>query len=148
MQNQKQVSPDLRRSRENRMIFGVASGLGDYFAIDVAIVRVIFVVTAFLSLGITLLIYFLLAIFMPEQEKANDSETSVERSLSRSDETQLVESRQRFGAWLIIGLGALLLAANLGWFQWFSIGRFWPLLLIAFGVVLLAGVFRGKPESR
>ncbi len=130
------------------MIFGVASGLGDYFAIDVAIVRVIFVVTAFLSLGITLLIYFLLAIFMPEQEKANDSETSVERSLSRSDETQLVESRQRFGAWLIIGLGALLLAANLGWFQWFSIGRFWPLLLIAFGVVLLAGVFRGKPESR
>ncbi len=146
---QNQVTADLRRNTNNSMVFGVSSGLADYFAIDVAIIRVIFAVTAFLSFGLTLLVYILLAIFMPEREKTEASEqTDVEPSYRSTDGNKLVESRQRFGAWIIIGLGTILLAANLGWFQWFSIGRFWPLLLIAFGVVLLAGVFRGKPESR
>jgi TM2 domain-containing membrane protein YozV len=40
------------------------------------------------------------------------------------------------GAIILIGLGILFLLSNFGWFEFFHIGRFWPLVLIALGVGL------------
>jgi len=42
---------------------------------------------------------------------------------------------------VLVGLGALLLAVNAGWFAWFSWGTMWPLIFIGLGVVLLARQF-------
>ncbi len=145
------VSPDLRRNQDDTWLFGVASGLADYFGVDATVVRVIFIVTAVLSFGSTLLIYLLLAILIPEREKdskTTDSNASLEKYRFRTSEDKLLVSRRRqLAGWVVISLGALLLAANLGWFQWFSFGRFWPILLIALGIALLAGVF-GSGSSR
>lgn len=55
----------LYRSTTNRKIWGVCGGLGDYFDIDPVLIRIILVVMA-LSGGSGLLLYILLAIFVPK----------------------------------------------------------------------------------
>ena len=54
----------LYKGREKKL-FGVCSGLGDYFDVDPTLVRAAFVVV-FLAAGSGLLIYIVLAIVMPD----------------------------------------------------------------------------------
>jgi hypothetical protein len=44
---------------------------------------------------------------------------------------------QEIAALVLIGLGLLLMAGNLGWFAWMNWSIFWPLVLIAIGVAVL-----------
>jgi len=55
------------RSRLDRKIFGVCGGLAKYFDVDVTLVRIFFVVSAFLSFGLTIAAYILLAIMLSEE---------------------------------------------------------------------------------
>ena len=55
----------LYRSRNDRMIAGVAGGLAEYFGIDPTVVRLAFVVLALLG-GPGLIIYILMWILVPE----------------------------------------------------------------------------------
>ena len=76
------VSPDLKRNQDDTWLFGVASGLADYFGVDATVVRVIFIITAVLGFGSTLLVYLLLAILIPERVKesgAADPSASLEK---------------------------------------------------------------------
>lgn len=57
----------LVRTRDERMFLGVAGGIADYLNIDPVIVRLIFVLLT-LSQAWGLVIYFILAIIMPEEE--------------------------------------------------------------------------------
>ncbi|HZD11268.1 MAG TPA: PspC domain-containing protein [Candidatus Binatia bacterium] len=64
----------LIRSRNDRMFLGVAGGIGEYLNIDPVLVRLLFVFAALSTLGQALLVYFILAIIMPEEDmtaKAN-----------------------------------------------------------------------------
>jgi phage shock protein PspC (stress-responsive transcriptional regulator) len=54
----------LYRSTTDRQIAGVCGGLAHYFDIDVTLVRIVFVVAAFTSIG--LLAYIVLWIAVPE----------------------------------------------------------------------------------
>ena len=57
----------LRRSRANRMIAGVVSGLAEYFGIDVTLARVIYVVGSALSAAFPgVLVYVVLWALIPE----------------------------------------------------------------------------------
>ena len=58
----------LRRSREDKVISGVCGGLGAYFSIDPVIFRILFVLIA-LPGGISILIYFLLWLVIPLEDK-------------------------------------------------------------------------------
>ncbi len=49
-----------------KKIFGVCSGLANYFDMDATMMRLIFV-AAFLTFGIGLLIYVIIAIIMPSK---------------------------------------------------------------------------------
>jgi phage shock protein PspC (stress-responsive transcriptional regulator) len=53
-----------RLVKGNKMIFGVCSGLANYFSMDVTIMRLIFLV-AFFAFGTGLIIYLVLAVIMP-----------------------------------------------------------------------------------
>ncbi len=57
----------LTRSADDRIFAGVAGGLAEYFNVDPALVRILFVIIALLGGGITgILIYLVLWIIMPE----------------------------------------------------------------------------------
>ncbi len=60
------MSRRLFRSRTDRVIFGVAGGLGRHFDIDPVIFRVAFIASAFIS-GIGILVYLILAIITPRE---------------------------------------------------------------------------------
>lgn len=57
----------LYRSRSNRMIAGVCSGLANFFGIDSTVVRLIFVAGTLLGFGSFVLIYLVLFIVVPEE---------------------------------------------------------------------------------
>lgn len=57
----------LRRPTTDRMIAGVASGLGRYFNVDPTLVRVTFAVVAVLTGGLGLLAYPVMWFLMPEE---------------------------------------------------------------------------------
>lgn len=56
----------LRRSQTDKMISGVCGGIAEYLGWDSTIVRILFVILTFLLWGGTILIYFILALVMPE----------------------------------------------------------------------------------
>jgi phage shock protein C len=63
----------LYRSKNDRMLFGVAGGLAEYLNVDPVLVRLFFVLLT-LGNGVGLLIYLAMAIVMPEVQvvaKAN-----------------------------------------------------------------------------
>ncbi len=55
----------LVRSRDNKMLFGVCAGIADHLNVDPVIVRLLAVLLTLWN-GVGLLIYFVLAIVMPE----------------------------------------------------------------------------------
>jgi phage shock protein C len=55
-----------RLTKGEKKLFGVCSGLGEYFDLDPTLVRVIFVV-GFLTFGTGLLLYIILAFVMPDK---------------------------------------------------------------------------------
>lgn len=57
----------LRKSARNRMVLGVAGGLAEYFRIDPAIVRVLFILATFAS-GVGVFVYLVLALLMARPE--------------------------------------------------------------------------------
>ena len=59
-----QVPSRLYRSRSQKMIAGVCGGLGEYFDVDPVLIRLLFVVTAFIS-GVGILAYIVLWIVLP-----------------------------------------------------------------------------------
>lgn len=60
-------SGSLRRSTSDRYLAGVCGGLADYLGWDSTVIRVLFVILFFPSMGTGLLIYLLLAWVIPEE---------------------------------------------------------------------------------
>ena len=119
----------LQRNTRNKVLGGVCSGLADYFGIDTALVRVLFAVI-FLCAGSGLLIYCIMWIAMPANRDAQPQQFV----------NQLTEEpknpRGSFIAGLtLIFLGLLFLMGNL--IPQFNWQTFWPVILIALGLLLI-----------
>lgn len=56
----------LTKSLDNRMICGVCGGIGDYFKIDPTVIRLIWAILTFCSVGSGIIVYIIAAIIMPE----------------------------------------------------------------------------------
>lgn len=125
----------LERSSSDRMLAGVAGGLGRYFDVHPAFFRVGFVVLTLLG-GSGILIYAAAALVMPA-EGAPDSVAT--RALRQ----------RRHRPWPLIGLGLLAVAGAVA----LSNASFWPhgdvwiLLAIAGGAILWV-TRHGLPEPR
>lgn len=63
------VPSRLYRSRSEKMIAGVSGGLGEYFDVDPVLIRLLFVVTSFIS-GAGILAYIILWIVVPREDDA------------------------------------------------------------------------------
>ena len=59
----------LYRSRNNRMLFGVLGGLGEYYNIDPTLLRLAFILLTFFSHVFPgILVYIIAAIIIPEKK--------------------------------------------------------------------------------
>lgn len=57
----------LSKSQENKVIAGVCGGLGRYFGIDAALIRVGFVLAVVFSIGMPIVLYAILAAVLPQE---------------------------------------------------------------------------------
>ncbi len=56
----------LMRSRANRMMCGVCGGIGEYLNIDPTLVRLIWALCSLGSVGLGVIVYFVAAVVIPE----------------------------------------------------------------------------------
>lgn len=60
------MSARLKRSQSDKMIAGVCGGIAETLGWDSTLVRILFVIITFLGWGAPILLYFILALIMPE----------------------------------------------------------------------------------
>jgi len=118
--------PRLERSRSDRVIGGVAAGIGHHLGIEPIFVRFAFVALS-LALGFGVVVY-LLAWLLAPQEPVDAAATPARRLLVRPT------LGQALGAVLILA-GVLLLLAVSGF--WFGETLAWPVALAAIGFAIL-----------
>jgi phage shock protein C len=141
----------LYRSKKNKVIAGVAGGLGDYFKIDPVVIRLIFVGVTLLGGG-GVLVYLLIWLVVPAEgnkgvilgkETMEDNIREVgDTAKAYVDDFRIKAKKEhknsrKFG-WLLIIFGLVLLAASQGWLKIVDWDRLWPLVLVGAGVYYLA----------
>jgi phage shock protein PspC (stress-responsive transcriptional regulator) len=131
------VTRRLTRRTDDKMIAGVASGLGHYFGVDPVVFRIGFVVAVFAG-GAGLLAYLLAWLVIPE---TGTNRSEVERVFQG-------EHQFRTRAWLGVLLLVLGLSLLVGQVGWWDPGLVWGFALIAVGVILFRqDASRAQPEE-
>ena len=123
----------LCRDTQHKVIGGVCSGLANYFGIDVAIVRVLFAI-ALLAFSTGFWAYLILWIVMPA---ANANEAYAFAEVIEDQEGNDVKankSAMTTGLVFIVAGLCFLLGNLIPQFSWRT---FWPVLLIAVGIMLI-----------
>ena len=149
----------LYRSDTDKLIGGVCGGLGEYLGLDPLIMRIAFAVLAMIS-GIGLAVYILMWLFIPLAHTGSVTQDEVVRQNVQEIQEQTKvwghKARETLGGTssrkagsnmliagaVLIGLGLLSLLRNFGLLAW--IGKLWPLVLIAIGMVILLDNLRGR----
>lgn len=138
----------LYRSEKNKILGGVAAGLGEYLDVDPTLLRIAFVlVTLFGGSGI--LLYLVLWLVIPSKSDLNSSpELNVKHNADEIKEaaSDLADnlssgdkgSTRYLVGLVIIGLGLLFMFENLGILPPIDLGQFWPIILIGVGFVILS----------
>lgn len=130
-------TPDIRRlerPEDDRIIAGVAAGLGRYFDLTPTVFRLAFVVLTLLG-GVGILIYVAAVLVMP---KEGEDASIFERALA--------DRRQHPGR--LVGLGLVALAilivlSHVG--TWPSAGTAWVIAIVGLVVLLVTG--EGRPRK-
>lgn len=120
----------------NSVVGGVAAGMAEYFGIDVAIMRVIFVLGFFTPVP-SVIAYFILWMVLPSQN--GTSNISFNNSNNNpnpfSTMTNGKSNSSQIGGIILVALGSIFLADE--FIPWFDFDKLWPLVLIGIGVWIL-----------
>lgn len=148
-------SKRLHRSTNESMLFGVAGGMAEYFDVDPTLVRIAWVVLTFASAGIALIAYLILAIIMPKHALPHHARTSTDEVSTESSEPEYdvppagrrwSRGRTLLGGVLVV-MGVLFLLNSLGALFWWRWDIFWPVVIIAVGVAILASRMAGRDDG-
>ena len=156
----------LYRSKSDRMIWGVCGGLAEYFDVDPTLIRIIAVLSIFIS-GAGILAYIILAIVVPsESSKATQPKDAIKENVEElkktaselgreikstftgkdeSEETTGIRYRRRnlLGIIIII-IVVLFLMSRFNLFWWFRWAYLWPIIIIAIGLVIIVSARKKK----
>jgi len=158
------VARRLTRDESHKVVAGVAAGFGRYLDVDPVLVRLAFVLLAFMN-GLGILLYVASWVLMPkavpelapegaatpetssgaavvDQMRAAGTEAAARARAAAADPSA---ARLAIGGALVV-LGSVLLLDELGlwrWPDWARLEVLWPTLLIALGVGL---ILRGRRE--
>jgi phage shock protein PspC (stress-responsive transcriptional regulator) len=149
----------LHRSQTDKIIAGIAGGLGEHFEVDPTIVRLIFVLITVLG-GSGVLLYLILWVLIPKnsegkmvidkdrvkevageiKDKAEAFGKGIKKELGK-ESPKIEEKNNKSGGlfgWILIIAGILFLINIFHPFSFrYYIFRFWPAGLILLGMVLI-----------
>lgn len=127
----------LERLRKNCVIAGVCAGLADYFNIDVALVRVLFVVATICG-GCGFWLYVILWIVVPEELTLGQGSSNIDDTIDITPEEE-VKKKTGNGAMIagliLVFIGLVALIDNFTSLAW--IWKLWPVVLIMIGSMIL-----------
>jgi len=133
----------LYRSASQRVIGGVAGGIGEYLEIDPVLMRIAFIVACFFG-GAGVIAYVIAWIIIPEQPRETTMTTPIE---SQQPATPPPPQPQQppppakqsrgsiIGGLVLLVIGFLFLAEN--FLPDFHFGDWWPLILVAIGIGMI-----------
>ena len=156
-----QLPGRLYRKHSGRMISGVASGLAEYFDVDPTLVRLVFIIAALIN-GIGIFVYIVMSFIVPSEDREPIPEQVTgeepvgmtntppeEKPASTAPpqpeprgEWRHREQRHTWAGLILIALGVLFLAQNMGLLWWWNWRIFWPAVLIGVGALLLTRQLR------
>jgi phage shock protein C len=143
----------LYRSRRDRVFAGVAGGTADWLNADPALIRVAWVVLAFVTSGLAVLVYVVMAFVVPEEPVAQRAiapgavGTDPDATETLTDSVEPEPRRGETNGPLILGIVLVvaglffLLREYVPTIDW---DRLWPIAVIALGVLLLVGSMRRR----
>ncbi len=143
-----QQAQRIYRSREERLLFGVAGGLAEYFDVDPVLIRMGWVLLAVATVGIALLFYIVLAIIVPrgrgqpvsefrhEGESSGSSSDSVMDAEPDRGPTKRHVARNVLGIGLIV-VGLIVLLHHLDVIESIRWDVFWPVGIVLLGITIL-----------
>ena len=163
----------LYRSRQDRMIAGVAGGLAELWDVDPSLIRVVWALLVVFTGGIALVVYIVMAVVVPEEDEVypvaaapSGTGTDPDATMALTDPAQAArdaraEARaarraaraERGGgtsAGLIVGgflvvLGLFFLIRQ--FLPQIDFDWFWPLVLVGLGIVLVVSAIGRGPRS-
>ncbi len=141
------MARQLTRDTQRGVFGGVAAGFGEYLEVDPVLVRLGFVLLAFVH-GLGVLFYLACWVVVPRRDRLASSAAAppLANVVEAPAPAAPLASADASAAQLAVGsilviAGGLLLAHNLDWLRWPWWMRFetlWPLLLVALGLGLVA----------
>lgn len=139
----------LYRSESNKIIAGVAGGLGEYFNIDPTIIRIIFILLTVFG-GSGLIIYIVLWLVIPAKSQSPKHPQDTIRSNiedMKSTTKTFTHSIRNPGSsgdnsrfwWaiIIILIGFFFLMNNYGLLDPLDLEKLWPVILMIFGLAII-----------
>jgi phage shock protein PspC (stress-responsive transcriptional regulator) len=138
----------LYRDIEHSSIGGVASGLADFFDIDVTIFRVLFIITTIFGGGLVL--YVILWIVVPPKPAGISAQAEVINDVPPVSDPQISAEPPKTkekkngaitGGLILIALGILFL---INIFTELSFKDIWPIIVITLGVIIVISGFVNK----
>ncbi|MCA9374714.1 PspC domain-containing protein [Candidatus Dojkabacteria bacterium] len=141
-------TPTLTRSTKNKLIAGVAGGLGEHFSVDPLIFRIFFLVLAFSNFP-AVIVYLALWVLIPiENSHKRDFDKAVKETIDEMTDTaknlgnDVRQSANSSESRILLGVMAILATAY--WFRafdWFhnfcSWDMFFAAMLIILGIILI-----------
>jgi phage shock protein PspC (stress-responsive transcriptional regulator) len=148
------VNKKLYRSKKDQIIGGVCGGIAEYFGIDPTLVRLAFVLFALIE-GAGIIAYIIAWIIIPERpegqstkseeevydvelnsdDKDEEGEYRAEEKNSPHEEKKSKEQRKRILGLILVALGIFFIIDS--WIPGLYWRRFWPVVLIGLGVLLI-----------
>ena len=144
----------LYRNENDKVIAGVASGIGEHLNVDPTLVRVGFILAVFAGLS-GVLIYIILWIVIPTKPFYLNTDYQVNNDKpfpSSVYEPRPAPSKQNNGRFIagivLIALGLIFLGRELNIIPyWMTIHRLWPLALIIPGILILMKARKKQPSD-
>lgn len=131
----------LYRSRKDSTIGGVCGGLGEYFGIDPTFIRIVNVLLIFVD-GIGLWGYLIAWIIIPRRPLESDKVEAAEKK--EPEKTEYASWNKYIPGGILILIGVYFIIRQHYW--WWDIERFWPVLLVLFGLFLILKLGRRQEK--
>ncbi len=144
----------LYRSNTQKILGGVCGGLAEYFDVDVTLIRLLWVMAIIVG-GAGAMVYIIAWIIIPEYPRmetaaVGDNSTSEEVVVNDDFETAASPKNEKEGnakknslaGIILIVLGVLFLLHE--FFPFWQMRRYWPIILIAAGIIFILRGLRGE----